>query len=37
MKMKANRLMKMLTRAEYLNNTFEFFINNEWIYDSGKT
>lgn len=37
MRLKANRLMKMLDRAEQINKTFEHFINREWIFDSNKT
>lgn len=36
MKMKATRMMKMIARAEDINDTFSHFINNEWIFDSGK-
>jgi hypothetical protein len=37
MRIKANRLQKMIQRADQINKTFEHFINNEWIFDSGKT
>lgn len=37
MRIKANRLMKMIARADMINKTFEHFINHEWIFDSGKT
>ena len=35
-KMQANRLNKMLSRAEALSETFSFFTTNEWTFQSEK-
>lgn len=35
-KVQANRLNKMLSRAEVLSETFSFFTTNQWIFESTK-
>eukprot|EP00742_Colponemidia_sp_Colp-10_P010413 GILJ01011431.1.p1 GENE.GILJ01011431.1~~GILJ01011431.1.p1 ORF type:complete len:1177 (+),score=214.25 GILJ01011431.1:40-3570(+) len=34
LKKKANRFQKMISRAQFLTQTFEFFMRNEWIFDT---
>ena len=35
-KLQANRLNKMLSRAEVLSETFSFFTTNQWIFETNK-